>query len=370
MLNRAVQVLATLLLLDASDAAAADSTGKPEPSLLPARASAICDEVVRLTNEGRIQDRVLTFNRPTRQEEEAFASLKKASPATLLGVLPVKMPAGRPKHLAVVVEGGSCGGQTIIDYDAAISSGKLELDVFGEELDDNDPLRWARWGTLDHLLLIDGQVIVIAANFVANPTNVRLASWLGSTQQTPLCAFQASGKIILRAPSNASPVCDAVVAGEASILPWTPVTEHEAAAARIENEPRRWDSRPELVATAAADVDGDGKEDRVGLERRHSGSGCGSTAEFLSQLGEDGKRRSDTALARALGDEDWGPTYPGETDHQRGRLSLVTHQGRAYILGKHRGQTGIFYIQGDRVQPSCTLGILPQIEIGASYFPR
>lgn len=348
----------------------ADTKSEQGPSLPPAQAHAICNEVMRLTNTGQIQGRTLKFNKPSHQEEKAVASLKTIGQVNLQGVLSVEAPGMGKKRLAYITGGGSCSGEDIIDYDSALSSGELDFSFLGVNAEDDEVLRWARWGRSDHLLMVHGQPVVVAANFFANPTRVQLASWLGSKRQTPLCAFRASGKVVLKVPADAPTVCHAVVSGKVSMLPWGAAIEQEVAAARMVNDPRSFGGSPELVALTTADLDGDGKPERIGLERLESGAGCGFTRDFLSHISKGGARETQSPLSNALGEEEWGPTYPDKINSQQGRLSLFTFEGRAYILGKHNGETGVFYIQGDQVRQSCQLDVLPQIEVEQSYIPR
>lgn len=347
-----------------------DAEGGQGPSLPPDQAYAICDEVERLTNEGKIQSRILAFDRPSRQEEEAVLALKTIGSASLRGLRSVTTASGTTKRLAFVMESGSCAGEDIIDYDVAASSGELDVSFQGVDAEDDEVLRWARWGMSDRLLMSHGQPVVVAANFFASPTRVRLASWLGSPRQTPLCAFRPSGKVVLRVQHDAPPECRALAAGNVAMLPWKPATKQEIAAVRMADDPRSLGGSPELVAFTAADLDGDGKPERIGLERLQSGAGCGLTRDFLSHIREDGARETESPLADALGDEEWGPTYPDEINTQQGRLSLFTFQGRTYLLGRHGGQTGVFHMDGGQLRQSCQLDVLPQIEIEKSYIPR
>ncbi len=166
------------------------------------QAYAICDDVIRLTNEGSIQGHTLSFKEPTDQEQEGVRRLNEDGKAA--GVLSLELPNGTMRRFVSVYGGGTCADATIYELGARASSSHLERGI---------DLHGLKWGMEDALLLIRGQPVVITGSLSPlTPTYVLMVSWIGEGKKKPLCIFRPSGKVVMRVAPDAPRVCQDIAA--------------------------------------------------------------------------------------------------------------------------------------------------------------
>ena len=282
--------------------------------ITPEKAHAICNEVLKLTNTAQLAQRLMQFSPAPEEEDAKWRKLPGTEATFVSDILDVDYNRdGKKDQLAIIGGGGTCGNSDIVDLAAAIkrgdASGMGYLGFSDEEVESDEDLRWADWGQGDHFLFVQGEPVVVTADFGQKSADVRLVSWFGEGQKRPLCLFAPAGQVQIRVVADSQPRLCKVVAGGR----WQPIAWHGTVSP---------DDIPMLTAaghhadggsTALIDINTDGQPDNLALLDYASGAGCGSYGQWLVALSDDGEnsatigtesgsaqcRRANDALSRA-----------------------------------------------------------------------
>ncbi len=316
-----------------------------------------------LANAGQLQERFLTFRRPVAADN--LASVELDGRFGVGGLLDIDYNHdGKSDRLAEIGGGGSCSGLDIVDIDAV--KGDISS-YFGSSSrytnDSNENIRWAGWGRLDRLLIVDGEPVVVASRNWQTHADIRLASWMGSGVQLPLCAFEFSGSIKNAViPIGDRPICGALVAGEVEVPAWGEAM-HLSREAQVGLH-----DYYDTIRTADIDLGQDGDPERIAELNYASGAGCGSDHRWFKELEAAGMTASETPLNRALGTREWGVAYRQARDDTSPLPDLFIHDGKAYLLGETpTGHTGVYSFENATPHLRCEIDRIAQVRIVREY---
>jgi hypothetical protein len=316
-----------------------------------------------LANVGQLQERFLTFRRPVASDN--LPSVDLSERLGVGGLLDIDYNHdGKSDRLAEIDGGGSCSGLTIVDLNAA----KDDIwSYFGSSLrytnDSDENIRWASWGRLDRLLIVDGEPIIVTSRNWQSHADISLASWMGRGVQLPLCAFEFSGSVKNSViPIGDRPICGALVAGEVEVPAWS-----EAMHLSREAQAGLHDYY-DAIRTADIDLDQDGDPERIAELSYASGAGCGSDHRWFKELEAAGMTAPETPLNHVLGVREWGVAYRQARAETSPLPDLFMHDGKAYLLGETpTGHTGVYSFENATPHLRCEVDRIAQIHIVREY---
>ena len=326
---------------------------------------------MKLTNTAQLAQRLMQFSPAPEEEDAKWRKLPGTEATFVSDILDVDYNRdGKKDRLAIIGGGGTCGNSDIVDLAAAIkrgdASGMGYLGFSDEEVESDEDLRWADWGRGDHFLFVQGEPVVVTANFGQKSADVRLVSWFGEGQKRPLCMFAPAGQVQIRVVADSHPRLCKVVAGGR----WQPIAWHG---------PVSPDDIPMLTAaghhadggsTALIDINTDGQPDNLALLDYASGAGCGSYRQWLVALSEDGNTVPPSRLNRALHNVG-GPMTRYREPKQWHDIQIFTFEGKSYILGSSpKYVAGVYSVWKDVLQTWCGFEVLEQFKIERLYTPR
>lgn len=362
------------------------------------RAVAICDEVVKTLNEGSIGARFMKFVAQDREAGERWREAHPGDHRELSGALTLTQN-GRTRRLVMLSERGSCSSCTVEDSDAK------EAKLYPPD-DEQQRLRWAGVGACDHVLMIQGEPIVVTGKFDQGLTHASLVAWIAPDgAKRALCHLEDTAEVAAAELSGAMDpqLCGAVTEGRVDTVRW-----RDAPPVDGEGDPPdfRWDK----VEAAQLDLDMDGTMDMVGRFVHSSGAGCGATYQSLEVLAKiaraavetardgdsaepqvlggapvpvlpdpyyslaepegaasDSYRVADTALADAL--RQHGFERLQRRHDSRFDSNLFEFGGRPYLLsGGQSSRARVLSLWGSEVRTWCEFDLLPQYR-AEIYYP-
>jgi uncharacterized protein YecT (DUF1311 family) len=342
----------------------------PVPLITPEKANAICQEVLHLTNTGRLEQRLLRFSAAPDTVNRQWKTLPGTETLFVTGLLRVDYNRdGKKDRLAFIEGGGTCGNHDIVALDAVMQGREtptLYLGFSDEESESDDNLRWAGWGRADHFLFVHGEPVVVTANFWHKPADVKLVSWFGEGQQRPLCAFTPAGHVQIRRVADRHPrLCKAIAAGR-----WQPLTWDGTLSEDGLRMLRAAGHHADGGSTALADLNTDGQPDLLARLEYASGAGCGSYRQWLVARAAEEHTGPPSALNQALQDFE-GPMRHYNTPKTWHDMEVFTFEGKPYILGSSpQHVAGVYSVWNDRPQTWCGFEVLEQFTIARFYTPR
>jgi hypothetical protein len=261
---------------------------------------------------------------------------------------------GKSRTLKYIVSGGSCSNWDIVDMNADPST-------YYPEYDDED-LRWASWGHIDHLVLIEGEPIIITGTFGGGESRATLISWIApSGGKQPLCLLAPTTDVKIKININEDVgLCQSIIDGSSKSAIWKEGHEN-----KIVNSGK-------IDKSTLIDINMDGLKDNIGFLSFDSGAGCGAKYEWLSVLAEDGTSVVKSELNEVLFKKARGPIpNAGES-----KLNIVFHKERPYIVTNYiesgqeypnnrnaklplRSQS-VISIWGNKTKVWCEYGIFPK----------
>jgi uncharacterized protein len=234
------------------------------------RAAAICTTVVQAINDGSIVSQFIAMDPESEGDRQRWAAGTRKD-ESLNGVKRLSIH-GRARTFSLTASAGSCSSYSIGDMDAKVPYREPA------DAENDERLRWSSWGYDDHLMIVEGEPIVLTGGFGPQRWRGTLVSWIGTDGTTrPLCALDLSGRIetrILRAGDAA--LCAAAASGKVQAVAW------EKSGVAIDDASRN--ARPmhvDAYQSARVDVDLDGKSDTIIRFEYASGAKCGSFHQWL-----------------------------------------------------------------------------------------
>jgi uncharacterized protein len=355
------------------------------------KAQAICKTVMEAVNDGSIAGRFLRFEPATAEDDKRWKESHPDQFLNLHQVLRIKHQ-GRTRAIGMLIGGGTCGNCDIVDLDAK------EIELYPPD-DEKERLRWASWGACDHLLMVNGEPVIVTGSFGGGRSRASLVAWIAPDgAKRALCYLGPSGAVNTRfVRSDNRALCHAVTEGRVDAVPWLDSFTVEKGSDRVH------DRRSDGYKAAQFDVDMDGSKDMIVLYGYASGAGCGSYSEWLEhgvkksrpakpktkaaepeQLGigypvasdvsageeapGDTYVVQDTPLGQVLKDRISGPIEGAGEKHERFALKMFSFGGRPYILGRgDESSASVFSVWGGKPRTWCDFDLLRQHQIELYY---
>lgn len=308
------------------------NSDKNGPRLPSGKAYAICDEVARLADERKLHDLELPLNDDAEKNRETMAATKYSTEARSYRL---PQPATQNRKVLAVPMALSPDFSTVIDADEAVRKGDeyRHLDPSYEgELPSNEDGEHVR----QHLLLVQGELVVINYSLDPEDNDPVFASWFGGKYQQPLCTFR---RTVVRT-TGADGICRAVAERRAQVLPWR---ETVAPAEVVGLKP----SYGELGAAVRTDLDGDGIKETVGQWFAYQMLDAADARELLILLGSK-----------------WAKNNPLLSASWK-NAKVVEYGGRGYLLN---GNGDVYVLRNSELSGVCKGE--NHLEIDASYIPR
>lgn len=331
-----------------------------EPLLSRKKANAICERVLSLANAGKLGRYALPFTRLSEVEQAPWRdSFGYVSPAISFDL----NADGAAEYIGTVYTGGSCySDKLVVLRGTAIAAASQYLPFTEIEVEQDELLRWAKWGARSYLMQIEGEPIVVSGRLDPEETKLHLVSWFREGIERPLCAFTATGAVTSRVVESANDgVCRAVARGKVSLDAWE-------RAPQAAEDALRTPLHADEVYRRHLDVNMDGTDDEIALAVRHSGAGCGSLDVGLRALTANGVSASNSALDRLLlkasGRLRYGKSVPDFYPR------LFTYAHRPYLLGRGDGGVLVSSFWQNTPKQWCRIQQTPQFKIQKFYPPR
>lgn len=355
------------------------------------RAQSICNTVTKAVNDGSIVARFVKFENVAEADANRWQQLHPKSFSDLYQTLKITQK-GKTRTLGILGGGGSCASCDIVDIDAK------EFALYPAD-DEEQRLRWAGWGHCDHLMMVDGEPIVVTGSFGHGRSRATLVTWIAPDgAKRALCHLASSGNVNTRITrSDNRDLCRAVTDGQVKSVPWL-----ESVSVEDRGKDRR--NRPfDRYQTAEFDIDMDGKKDMIVRYEYASGAGCGSFSQWLKlgvkeskpkrtlrkpdepeRLGigyppggdlleEEGESGDtyvlvDTSLAKVLEGSMAGPIEGSDAKNGPFSLKIFSFRGRPYFLGRGaETSASVASIWGGKRQTWCEFDLLPQHKVELYY---
>lgn len=333
------------------------------PLISEAKAKSICKEVLELANAGKLQSRLLRFTDVPQEDEDRWSALEDTGGTSVGGALDIDYNHDKKiDHLGVIRGGGTCSSADIVDLGAALKRGALIEKFIGFSAQDDETLRWASWDLSDSLLIVQGEPIILAANFFVTGTDVELVSWFGEGQQRPLCAFSPVGMVVDVVESKAPELCNAVAKGSFDSL--EPDVDEV-------NEQEQTKLREKYLIDGAysvnVDLNADGKTDKVLFLNYSSGAGCGSYREWIDVLQPNAEKSKESPLVEIVGNfSDPRTKY----ENKWGHIQLLNYSGKPYLMANGPDGFGVYSVWENKIQTWCKFNLREQMDIKRLYSPN
>jgi len=330
------------------------------PWMTNEKAKKICTSALAMINDGSIKNRFINFKPASDNERTAWEDRYSQFPTNSLSDV-LRLKHNRYEyHLGYVVGGGTCGNCDIVD----LTTDKL-FEIYPHDEDDED-LRWAGWGTCDHLLFLMDEPIIVSGRFHFGYSLAALVSWLAPDgAKQVLCSLQQTMKATVNVVhAEDERLCEAVMSEKVKFFPWKDKVSVP------ESQLRALNIRADGSKGAYVDLNLDGKRELVALLDYASGAGCGSYHEWLLALTAKGTLPQSSTLNKALLKREWGPVTGRHIDDQR-RFSvrLFQYEDKPYIYGQgDKTSASVVSLWENKEKTWCEYNILPQHRI-KRYYP-
>jgi len=312
----------------------------------------ICDNIIKLTNNGSVVDEFYKFRSMPDRKHEDHDHIGR--------VLYVDYNEdGVTEVLGIYNGGGSCHNCNIVDPNAP-----KDISYSNLVLDEIESIKNARWGACDKFLFVDDEPIILTGINRNKQFIAKVAWWVSNNGSTyPICKFKTTGDIEVRVSSEYShEVCNKVYSQSIKPRPWN--KSH----INPDSYPR-WFRGIDALDTSF-DIDMDGLEERIALIQYASSSGCGYYSEWFWHIDQAGNMIEESKIANML--KGLGGPMSGYGPAYWSKPKLFRLSGKNYILAstKYSPASVVSFYNGKR-NIVCEFDLLPRQQIEKTYqIPR
>ena len=326
------------------------------------RAEAICSEVTDAINDGSIEGRVVKFDRPSAELEEAWldSSTERGFRSMLGAVASVDYDRdGDAETLGRINSHGTCATSLVVDLAPTAPLRQVWPD------EHHDRLRRAGWGGSDHLLFVDGEPIMVKGN-VRRSGAYSLVSWLAPDgAKRVLCELGRTDGLIVEVARQEEPaLCEAVIDDRIDVLEWADAPSVQRQALNAAG------LRPDFVFETRIDVDRDGIDELFARVDYASGAGCGDNVQWLVELDPSTRLPIESESNDWLTDRRLGVMDNHREPERWTSIQMLRFEGNPYFLarGTNGSDAEVYSLRDRGLESLCGFTLIRQHQV-ERFFP-